>query len=157
MKRLFMVALLTLAFFSTTAFTNAPHAYAATRSVHPLGCSLQIVFTSYSTNGPVNRVSAYNGTSTNASLHMGNTNSISNQLSGTIGFTVGYISGQLGFQVTGTRSVSYDYTITVAPGQTGEIDAYAEYINYTIKNTCSGAEAVASDFDGNIYYDGYIS
>ena len=51
---LLVVLALVLAFFTTTAFTNAPQAFAATRSfAKPLGCILRIQDAGITENGPV--------------------------------------------------------------------------------------------------------
>ena len=150
---LLVVLALVLAFFTTTAFTNAPQAFAATRSfAKPLGCILRIQDAGITENGPVASIGAYNAGTAPAPLQLTATRSISNQLSATIGFTAKFISGQLGFNVTAGTSYNFSFTITVNPGQTGYIYAYVDYDTYLLTNSCTGAQATARHFTNGVFY-----
>lgn len=178
LKTLWLIPALLLAVFATSAFANAPTAHAASisksnvshalvRVSHPIlapqvgaamspsGCSLQVQGPWISEQGPVASVSGYNGTGGNSTLHMGLTRTISNTLSATIGFSVSYISASVGYSVTASQSVALDYTITVPSHQTGYIDAYADFYEWLLTNSCTHAQAVADVFDGNIAFNGY--
>jgi len=181
LRTLLLLPALLLAFFATSAFTNAPTTHAATFgkghvshalvrvgqpasvSLHasskmtPNSCRLEIQGPWVSEQGPVASVSGYNGTGGNTTLHMGLTRTISNTLSATIGFSVSFISASIGYSVTASQSVQLDYTITVPSHQTGYIYAYADFYEWLLTNSCTNQKAVADVFDGNIAFNAWTN
>lgn len=154
---LLILPALILGFFSVTAFTGAQNAHATPFSPKNQPCVLQSKDAGITAIGPEDSISGYNSTNNDAPLHLGRTGTISNSLTATIGFDSKFISAQLGFNVTASTAVSYDYTITVPPGHKGRIDTYGDFQTYLLTNSCTGQQATAYNFTNSIEYNGYIN
>lgn len=76
-------------------------------------------------------VTGYNGTNGNATLSKNFGFTATNSYNATVGVSAGTVSAGVGFSVTQSTSDSSSWSITVPPGQTGEIDLYIDYWFWT--------------------------
>jgi hypothetical protein len=73
---------------------------------------------------------------------MQQTTSVSNSISGEVGFTVEVVSAKVGVNVTQSNSVTLSDSVVVPDGQYLTLQAWAVFREILAKNTCGGQAAV---------------
>lgn len=79
-------------------------------------------------------------------LTMSQASSVSNTVSGEVGFTVQAISAKVGYNVTQSKSITLSDAVAVPNGQFLKLIAWGVFNETLLKNTCGG-EAVVDAFD----------
>lgn len=85
-----------------------------------------------------------------STLTMSQTTSVSNSVSGEVGFTVQAISAKLGVNVTQSNGVTLSDVVAVPDGQFAKIVAWGVFNETFLQNSCGGS-AVVYVYD-HVYY-----